>query len=84
MVPLSSRCRRLLDRARTNPAGLRFQELVRLAECYGFERSRQKGSHLVLVVEGLRRPLVVQDVKGGAKPYQVKQLLAAIDEMEAG
>jgi hypothetical protein len=32
MVPLSSRCRKLLDRARTSPGGLRFQELVRLAE----------------------------------------------------
>ena len=83
MVPLSSRCRKLLDRARTSPAGLRFPELVRLAECFGFERRRQKGSHLVLAAEGVRRPLVVQDVKGSAKPYQVKQLLAAIKEMEA-
>jgi predicted RNA binding protein YcfA (HicA-like mRNA interferase family) len=55
-----------------------------LAECFGFERRRQKGSHLVLVAEGLRRPLVVQDVKGGAKPYQVRQLLEAIEGMEAG
>lgn len=84
MVPLSSRCRKLLDRVRTNPAGLRFQELVRLAECFGSEQSRQKGSHLVLVAEGVRRPLVVQNVKGSAKPYQVRQLLDAIEEMEAG
>lgn len=48
MVPLSSRCRKLLDRARANPAGLRFR------------------------------------VKGNAKPYQVRQLLKAIEEMEAG
>jgi len=84
MVPSTSRCQRLLDRARTNPAGLRFRELIRLAECHGFERSRQKASHLVLMAEGLHRPPVVQNVKGSAKPYQVKQLLAAIDEMEAG
>lgn len=84
MVPLSSRCRKLLDRARANPAGLRFRELVRLPECSGFERSRQKGSHLVLAAEGVRRPLVVQNVKGNAKPYQVRQLLRAIEEMEAG
>jgi predicted RNA binding protein YcfA (HicA-like mRNA interferase family) len=55
-----------------------------LAECFGFERRRQKGSHLVLLAEGLRRPLVVQDVKGGAKPCQVRQLLEAIEGMEAG
>jgi predicted RNA binding protein YcfA (HicA-like mRNA interferase family) len=55
-----------------------------LAECFGFERSRRKGSHLVLAAEGLRRPLVVQDVKGRSKPYQVRQLLEAIEGMEAG
>lgn len=57
---------------------------MRLAECFGFERTRRKGSHLVLVAEGVRRPLVVQDVKGHSKPYQVRQLLTAIEEMEAG
>lgn len=83
MVPLSSGCQKLLERARTNPVGLRFRELVRLAECFGFTPHRQKGSHIVLVAEGVRRPLVVQDVGGHAKPYQVRELLKVIETMEA-
>ncbi len=73
------RCRELLERARANPAGLRFRELLRLAECHGFNPSRQRGSHIVLSAEAAPRPLVVQDVKGRAKAYQVRQLLDAIE-----
>jgi len=85
MVPLNARdprCRDLLDGARNNPAGLRFRELLRLASCHGFRISRQRGSHVVLVAEGAARPLVVQDVKGRAKAYQVRQLLDAIEAKE--
>ena len=86
MVPGSSsshrRCLELLDHARTNPGGLRFSELIRLAECFGFSRRRQKGSHVVLSLEEALRPLVVQNVKGRAKAYQVRQLLDAIDRTE--
>jgi predicted RNA binding protein YcfA (HicA-like mRNA interferase family) len=73
------RCRELLDRARANPSGLRFRELLRLAECHGFHPSRQRGSHVVLSADDAPRPLVVQDVKGRAKAYQVRQLLDAIE-----
>ena len=86
MVPDSSsphrRCLELLGQARTNPAGLRFSELIRLAECFGFSRRRQKGSHVVLSSEEAPRPLVIQNVKGRAKAYQVRQLLDAIDRRE--
>jgi predicted RNA binding protein YcfA (HicA-like mRNA interferase family) len=84
MVPDAQdpRCQQLLDRARRNAGGLRFRELLRLAACHGFEPTRQRGSHVVLSAEGARRPLVVQDVKGRAKAYQVRQLLDAIERME--
>ncbi len=77
--PRDRRCRELLDRARANPSGLRLRELLRLAECYGFNPVRQRGSHVVLSAEDAPRPLVVQDVKGRAKAYQVRQLLDAIE-----
>jgi hypothetical protein len=37
---------------------------------------------VVLVAEGAPRPLVVQDVKGRAKAYQVRLLLDVIDAKE--
>jgi predicted RNA binding protein YcfA (HicA-like mRNA interferase family) len=84
MVPHDRRCQELLDYAGSNPSGLRFRELLRLAACYGFEPARQRGSHVVLSAVGARRPLVVQDVKGRAKAYQVRQLLDVIESMEEG
>lgn len=86
MVPDAQghRCRELLERARSDASGLRFRDLLRLAACYGFEPTRQRGSHVVLSAVGARRPLVVQDVKGRAKAYQVRQLLDVIERMEEG
>lgn len=75
-----SRCDDLLTRARQNPSGLRFTELCRLAECHGFEFARQKGSHRIYRRAG--RLMSFQEVRGMAKEYQVRQLLAAIEDLE--
>jgi predicted RNA binding protein YcfA (HicA-like mRNA interferase family) len=73
------KCDKLLQKARNNPAGLRFTELVQLAECYGFEFDRQKGSHHIYAQPVFNRQLVlVPDKNGKAKPYQVKQALKEI------
>ena len=74
----------LLRTARSSPANLRFRQLCQLAECYGFVMKRQSGSHQVYVRPGWPRPMTFQDVKGMAKPYQVRQLLDAIDLIEQG
>jgi hypothetical protein len=72
-------CAKLLEAARNNPAGLRFAELCKLAECHGWRFSRQRGSHRSYVRDGTPRPLTFQDYRGAAKAYQVRQLLDAID-----
>ncbi len=73
-----SRCRALLERATANPAGLRFIELCQLAECFGWELKRQRGSHRLYGRPGDLALMNFQDVAGHAKPYQVRQLLHAI------
>ena len=62
----------LLEKAQTNPAGIRFGESCRLAECYGFEKARQKGSHHINERSGYDRLLNFQSARGMAKPYQVR------------
>lgn len=77
-----SRCEKLLAKARNNPAGLRFSELTRLVECYGFVFSRSRGSHQTYKHEALALSIPLQpDKNGQAKAYQVKQILAHIDEL---
>lgn len=70
--------------AQANPANLRFADLRKLCEHY-FGSPRQSGSHLVFKTPWPGDPRVnIQDRGGKAKPYQVKQVLAAIDRLEHG
>ena len=75
------KCEEYLAVARNNPRGLSFAQLCTLAECYGFEYSRTKGSHQIFKRPGFMSIMNFQDVGGKAKAYQVKQLLSAIDEL---
>jgi len=74
--------RRLLERAIRNPASLRFDEMVQLAEAFGFRRSRQRGSHHIFSHAKVRELLNLQDVKGTAKPYQVQQFLKLVERYD--
>lgn len=74
-------CEDLLARARNNPKGLRFDQICTLAECYGWEFARTRGSHHIYKRAGTIQPMNFQNDKGKAVAYQVKQLLAAIDSI---
>jgi hypothetical protein len=71
--------RKLLQKALTRPASLRFSELTLLAEAFGFECDRVSGSHHIYHRVGVPQLLNLQDVHGKAKAYQVKQLLALVE-----
>lgn len=78
---------KLRAKAKNSPHNLRFEELCRLAEGYGWVFERQNGtSHAVYVNESLAgRPgfmMNFQNRKGQAKPSQVRQLLDAIEELD--
>lgn len=72
-------CDKLLEHARNSPADLRFTQICQLAECYGFVFDRQAGSHRIYKRPMWPQVMNFQDCKGKAKPYQVRQLLNAID-----
>lgn len=74
-------CEKLLEQAQNAPAALRFSQLCRLAECFGFEIARQRGSHRIYKRSGYMRMMTFQDDGGKAKPYQVRQLLDVIDHL---
>ena len=73
------RPRRLLKRILTAPHNVRFRDLLGLAEALGFRGARIEGSHHILVNPDVPELLNLQDVKGEAKPYQVRQLLHLIE-----
>jgi predicted RNA binding protein YcfA (HicA-like mRNA interferase family) len=71
--------RKLLVKALTSSKNLRFAEATRLAEAFGFQLSRVRGSHHVFVHPALRELVNLQEVSGKAKPYQVRQLLDLVE-----
>lgn len=73
----------ILKTLRNNPKGVRFAELARICEHY-FGRPRQRGtSHLVFRTPWPGDPRVnIQNDKGKAKPYQVRQVIKAIAKLE--
>ncbi len=74
---------KLLDHIRKQPKGVRFSELTKICD-YHFGKPRQLGgSHLVYRMPWPGDPRVnIQNDHGMAKPYQVKQVLAAIEKLE--
>ena len=70
---------KLLQKALSSPANLRFEEACSLARAFGFHLSRVKGSHHIFAHPSVRELVNLQEVKGKAKPYQVKQLLALVE-----
>jgi len=69
----------IYQKLKDNPKNVRFEELCRAAELFGFEFRGGKGSHRIFVKEGVREMLNFQEVKGKAKPYQVRQFIKIIE-----
>ncbi len=67
--------RKLLKKALGSPANLRFEQVIQLAEGFGFKLARVSGSHHIFTHPKIAELVNLQDCDGKAKPYQVRQLL---------
>ena len=76
---ITMRPAKLFQLARKSPTGLRFSDLCRLAEAFGFTFQRQKGSHRIYAHDGIGEIMNFQDDHGTAKAYRVRQLLACVE-----
>ncbi len=74
---------RKLKRFRRNPKDVKFADLCKICELY-FGKPRQSGSsHRIYKTPWQGDPRInIQNYKGKAKAYQVKQVLKAVDRME--
>ena len=75
---------KILAEMENNPKGIKFSDLSKVCNHF-FGKPRQSGgSHRVYRTPWQGEPYVnIQSKKGKGKPYQVKQVLAAIRKMEA-
>ena len=74
----------ILAKMRRNPKGVRFNELTKVCDHY-FGKPRNSGtSHRVYSTPWAGDPRVnIQNSRGKAKAYQVRQVLLAIDRLES-
>jgi len=71
---------RLLARlARGDLANISFSDMRRLVESFGFELRRTRGSHHIFVHPEVPELLNLQEVRGEAKPYQIRQFLRLVE-----
>jgi hypothetical protein len=76
--------RRIVESMRRNPVDVRFTDLEKVCDGVFGPPRRRGGSHAIYRTPWRGDPRVnIQDDAGRAKAYQVKQVLAAIDEMES-
>ncbi|MBX9879275.1 MAG: hypothetical protein K2Y22_12520 [Candidatus Obscuribacterales bacterium] len=68
---------------RSNPNNVRFNDLTKICEEF-FGQPRQTGtSHTIFKTPWLGDPRInIQNAKGKAKAYQVKQVLLAVDKLQ--
>jgi predicted RNA binding protein YcfA (HicA-like mRNA interferase family) len=73
--------RKLLEKILSGAKNIRFRDLVKLVEGFGFELKRIKGSHHIFKHPNVPELLSLQpDDNNQAKPYQIRQLLDLIEE----
>ena len=70
---------KLLSKAQNNPGGLSFGDFETLLTQCGWAKHRQEGSHRIWKSPAGFR-LTIQNRKGKAKGYQVRQFLAQYDK----
>ena len=79
-----ARIEKILAAMKQNPKGIRFYDLCKVCDFYFGEARQQGSSHRIYKTPWQGNPRVnIQNNKGKAKAYQVKQVLKAIERLEA-
>ena len=75
---------KILKKMNQNPNGVRFAELRKLCEFYFGKPRQSASSHCIFKTPWPGDPRInIQNHRGKAKPYQVRQVLKAIQMLEA-
>jgi hypothetical protein len=73
----------LIARMRENSGGVRYADLCKVCDHFFGQARQTSGSHRIYKTPWIGDPRVnVQNSKGFAKAYQVKQVLKAIERLE--
>ncbi len=74
------RKQKLLAKVLAGSKNIAFADAVLLAEAFGFTLARVSGSHHIFEHPSVAEIVNFQNVKGQAKPYQIRQFLRIVEE----
>ena len=72
----------MLFRSRLSEGQLKnvaFGDMINMVEGFGFQLVRVSGSHHIFTNPGIPELINLQEVKGEAKPYQIRQFLRLVE-----
>lgn len=72
--------RKLLQRILSGSRNVRFDDMVGLVQAFGFRELRVSGSHHIFGHPDVDEIVNLQEVGGQAKPYQIRQFLALVED----
>jgi len=72
--------RKLLKKIVGGSKNIRFTDMVNLVRGFGFELSRTEGSHHIFFRPDTPELVNLQNVKGKAKSYQMRQFLKLVEK----
>jgi len=72
--------KKLLQKILAGSKNIKFSDMVNLVKGFGFNLSRTDGSHHIFVRPGIPELINLQNLKGQAKPYQIRQFLKLIEK----
>ncbi|MCX6004912.1 MAG: toxin HicA [Chloroflexi bacterium] len=75
---------KIIKQIRKNPKGVSFSDLSKVCKHYFGEPRHESSSHCIYKTPWQGDPRInIQNDKGKAKAYQVRQVIQAIDKLEA-
>jgi len=72
--------KKILQKIVSDSKNIRFSDMVNLVQGFGFTLSRTDGSHHIFTRPDIPELINLQNVKGQAKPYQMRQFLKLVEK----
>lgn len=73
---------KLFQKVLAGSKNIRFEEMRRLVEAFGFRLARINGSHHIFTHPQVSELVNLQEVKGKVKPYQLRQFLNLVEKYD--
>jgi predicted RNA binding protein YcfA (HicA-like mRNA interferase family) len=72
--------KKILEKVLAGSKNIPFNDFILLVEGFGFYLSRVSGSHHIFTHSKVKELVNLQNVKGQAKPYQIKQFMELVEK----